>query len=104
MHRGVLAGGTPLRRCGRVSGGGSVTSGRPALRTHGISQAFLCCRAPGERSEGSEEVMPVEPKIPTRMGDGALVEMTRSEIKADLEEGTKAAAKRAKVPELTQDE
>ena len=40
----------------------------------------------------------MEPKIPTRMGDGALVEMTRSKIKADLEEGTRAAAKRAKVP------
>jgi dimethylamine---corrinoid protein Co-methyltransferase len=46
----------------------------------------------------------LEPKIPTRMGDGSLVEMTRSEIKADLEEGTQIAAKRAKVPELTQDE
>jgi dimethylamine---corrinoid protein Co-methyltransferase len=46
----------------------------------------------------------VEPRIPTRMGDGSLVEMTRSEIKADLEDGTQLAAKRAKVPTLTQDE
>ncbi|HEY5388298.1 MAG TPA: hypothetical protein VIL79_10400, partial [Thermoleophilia bacterium] len=46
----------------------------------------------------------MEPKIPTRMGDGSLVEMTRSEMKADLEEGTQFAAKKAKVPELTQDE
>ena len=46
----------------------------------------------------------MEPKIPTRMGDGSLVEMTRSEIKADLEAGTQLAARRAKVPELTQDE
>jgi dimethylamine--corrinoid protein Co-methyltransferase len=38
------------------------------------------------------------------MGDGSLVEMTRSEIRADLEEGTQAAAKRARVPELTEDE
>ena len=38
------------------------------------------------------------------MGDGSLVEMTRSEIKADLEEGTQLAAKRAKVDPLTQDE
>ena len=38
------------------------------------------------------------------MGDGSLVEMTRSEIKADLEDGTQLAAKRAKVPTLTQDE
>ncbi len=46
----------------------------------------------------------MEQKIATRMGDGSLVEMTRSEIKADLEEGTQIAAKKAKVPELTQDE
>ena len=38
------------------------------------------------------------------MGDGSLVEMTRSEIRADLEAGTGRGAKRAKVPELTQDE
>ena len=46
----------------------------------------------------------MEPRIPTRMGDGSLVEMTRSEIKADLEDGTQLAARRAKVPTLTQDE
>lgn len=51
-----------------------------------------------------QEVVRLEAKIPTRMGDGSLVEMTRSEIKADLEAGTQLAAKRAKVPELTQDE
>ncbi len=45
-----------------------------------------------------------EAKIPTRMGDGSLIEMTRSEIKADLEAGMQMAVKRAKVPELTQDE
>jgi len=38
------------------------------------------------------------------MGDGSLTDMTRSELQADIEEGTKAAAKRAKVPELAQDE
>ena len=38
------------------------------------------------------------------MGDGSLVELTRSEIKADLEDGTRQAAKRAKCPELTPDE
>jgi len=48
--------------------------------------------------------MRLEPKIATRMGDGSLVEMTRSEIKADLEEGTQQAAKRAKAEPLTQDE
>jgi len=46
----------------------------------------------------------VEPKIPTRMGDGQLVEMTRSEIRADVEAGIEAAVKRAKVPPLSQDE
>jgi len=46
----------------------------------------------------------MEQKITTRMGDGSLVEMTRSEIKADLEAGTQLAAKKAKAPELTQDE
>jgi dimethylamine--corrinoid protein Co-methyltransferase len=35
------------------------------------------------------------------MGDGELVHMTRSEIRADLEAGTEAAARRAKVPPLT---
>jgi dimethylamine--corrinoid protein Co-methyltransferase len=48
--------------------------------------------------------MRMEQKIATRMGDGSLVEMTRSEIKDDLEAGTQLAAKKAKVPELTQDE
>ena len=38
------------------------------------------------------------------MGDGALVEMTPAEIRADLEAGTEAAAKRAKVPVLTEAE
>jgi dimethylamine--corrinoid protein Co-methyltransferase len=50
------------------------------------------------------EVVPLEAKILTRMGDGALVEMTRSEIRTDLEEGTQLAAKKARVAELTQDE
>jgi dimethylamine---corrinoid protein Co-methyltransferase len=43
----------------------------------------------------------MEPTIPTRMGDGSLVRMTRSELRADIEEGTRAAAARARVPELT---
>jgi len=43
----------------------------------------------------------VEAKIRTRMGDGALVEMTPSEIRADLEAGTQAGAKRCKAPELS---
>ncbi len=46
----------------------------------------------------------MESKIRTRMGDGALVETTPSEIRADLEAGTQQAAKRSKYPELTSDE
>jgi dimethylamine--corrinoid protein Co-methyltransferase len=46
----------------------------------------------------------VEAKIPTRMGDGFMVEMTRSELRADLEDATEAAARKAKVPPLSQDE
>ncbi len=42
--------------------------------------------------------------IPTRMGDGSLVRLSRDQIRAELEEGTQAAAKRAKVPPLAQDE
>jgi dimethylamine---corrinoid protein Co-methyltransferase len=38
------------------------------------------------------------------MGDGALVEMTRSELRADIEAGCRAAAETAKVPPLAQDE
>jgi dimethylamine---corrinoid protein Co-methyltransferase len=45
-----------------------------------------------------------ENRIPTRMGDGGLVELTRSELRAEIEEGTQAAARRAKVPPLTEDE
>lgn len=43
----------------------------------------------------------METRIRTRMGDGALVEMTPAQIRADLEAGTQAAAKRSKYPELT---
>jgi dimethylamine--corrinoid protein Co-methyltransferase len=42
----------------------------------------------------------LEARIRTRMGDGALVEMTPSQIRADLEEGTQAGAKRSKSPVL----
>ena len=40
-------------------------------------------------------------KIRTRMGDASLVELTESELRADLEGGTKDAAERAKVPPLS---
>ena len=48
--------------------------------------------------------MTTEPRVPTRMGDGTFTEMTRSEIRADLIAGSEAAARRAKVPALTDDE
>jgi dimethylamine--corrinoid protein Co-methyltransferase len=43
-------------------------------------------------------------RIPTRLGDGSLVELTRAEIEADLNAGSEAAVKRAKVEPLTQDD
>jgi len=43
-------------------------------------------------------------RIPTRLGDGSLVEMARAEIEADLHAGSEAAVKRAKVEPLAQDE
>jgi len=46
----------------------------------------------------------VEPKIVTRMADGTLTEMTRSEIRRDLEAGVEEAMKRAKVEPLAADE
>ena len=45
-----------------------------------------------------------ESRVPTRMGDGTFTEMTRSEIRADIVAGSEAAAKRAKVPPLTDSE
>ena len=46
----------------------------------------------------------MEPPVLARMGDGTLVETTRSRIKADLEEGTQAAATRGKMAPLAADE
>ena len=46
----------------------------------------------------------MEQQIPTRMGDGALVGMTRSEIEAEVRSGVEAAVKRAKVDPLNDDE
>ena len=48
--------------------------------------------------------MQVEAKIPTRMGDGFMVDMTRSELRADIEAATAEAARKAKCPPLTADE
>ena len=46
----------------------------------------------------------MENPIPTRMGDGSLVRMTPAEIEADIRAGVEAAAKRAKVAPLNEDE
>ena len=46
----------------------------------------------------------MESTIPTRMGDGSLVRMTRGEIRADLDSGSQAAATRAKVAPLSEQE
>ena len=46
----------------------------------------------------------MEPRIPTRMGDGFLVELTRSELRADIEHATQEAARKAKAEPLTADE
>ena len=43
-------------------------------------------------------------KIYTRMGDGSVTELSESELKRDLEEGTRDAAERGKIPPLSQDE
>ena len=45
-----------------------------------------------------------EARVPTRMGDGTFVHLTRSEIRADLVAGSEAAFKRAKVPPLTDEQ
>lgn len=43
-------------------------------------------------------------RIHTRMGDGHPVDLTPAQLRADLEEGTAAAARRARVPPLDEDE
>ena len=48
--------------------------------------------------------MSTEPRIPTRLGDGSFTAMTRSGIRADIVAGSEAAARRAKVPPLGDDE
>jgi len=46
----------------------------------------------------------MEQRIGTRLGDGGRIEMTSSEIHAEIEDGVAAAVKRAKVPPLVADE
>ena len=49
-------------------------------------------------------MMKTEEGIQTRLGDGSLLRLTRSEMRADIEAGIEAAVKRAHVPPLTVDE
>ena len=46
----------------------------------------------------------MDTQIPTRMGDGALVRMTRADLEREVDEGVAAAVRRAKVPPLGSDE
>ena len=43
-------------------------------------------------------------KFYTRMGDGSVIELNESELKQDLEEGTRDASDRAKIPPLSEDD
>jgi len=43
-------------------------------------------------------------KFHTRMGDGTVIEISEDELRRDLEEGTREAAERAKIPPLSQEE
>ena len=43
-------------------------------------------------------------KILTRLGDGSALEMTESELKNDLEDGTRNAATAGQVDPLSEDE
>ena len=43
-------------------------------------------------------------KITTRMGDGSLIDLSLSELRENLENGTEYAAKWGKVDPLTKDE
>ncbi len=46
----------------------------------------------------------METRIPTRMGDGSSADLTRGELRADIEDATQLAARKAKAEPLTQDE
>ncbi len=46
----------------------------------------------------------MQDRIHTRMGDGELVSISTAEVKADILAGTRDAAQRANIPELTEDD
>ena len=52
-------------------------------------------------SEPETEGVRIESTIVMRMGDGSYVESTRDELRADIEDGARQAAKRAKAPSPT---
>jgi len=56
--------------------------------------------APQGRAAGRKE-SPMGGKVTTRMGDGTAVEMTRDELRADIEDGARQGARKAKAPSLT---
>jgi len=43
-------------------------------------------------------------KFYTRMGDGSLIQLSESELRRDLEEGTRDAADRGKISPLSENE
>jgi len=60
--------------------------------------------AAGRRRRGHTRGANVESRIVTRLGDGSAVQLTPSEIRAELEEGTQAASAKGKMPPLATDE
>jgi dimethylamine---corrinoid protein Co-methyltransferase len=54
----------------------------------------------GRRRCGHFQGANVEPRIVTRLGDGSALELTPSEIRAELEDGTQTASARGKMPPL----
>ena len=50
------------------------------------------------------EVITMDNRILTRMGDGERVWLSSSDVRADIDEGTADAAKRTDIPELTDEE
>ena len=57
-----------------------------------------------ERKAEEQRAGVTERHLPTRMGDGSMTCMTRSELRADIEEATALAARKAKVEPLAADE
>jgi len=68
------------------------------------SAAAQAATAPSVATGGATGGPVSERRLPTRMGDGSLTRMTRSELRADIEEATALAARKAKVEPLTADE